>query len=126
MKRVLAALSIASLSAGIGVISATPADAAPAAYCASGDICVYNGFNFTGSMHPSWKCGQIDNIGLSWGSDQVRSYINNQTGHVTATFYNWDGSNWIPIGYSTAYDSRAYAPAAYYNVPDGVDGIKPC
>ncbi|MEU4523449.1 peptidase inhibitor family I36 protein [Amycolatopsis sp. NPDC024027] len=126
MKRAILALTIASLGAGVGITGATPADAAPAAYCASGNICVYNGFNFTGSTTPSWKCGVIDNIGSRWGSDQVRSFINNQTGHVVATFYNWNGSNWIPIGYSQAYDSRPYAPASFYNVPDGVDGIKPC
>lgn len=97
-----------------------------AAACDEGYLCLYDGFNFTGSMYMAFRCGVIYNVGRDWGSDKTRSYNNNQTGRVTAVFYNWDGANWQPIGQSRAKEAKAEAPAVFYSSPGGVDGVKPC
>jgi hypothetical protein len=127
MKRVLISmLTVASLGTSLGVAAATPASAAPANHCSLGVLCIASGFNYTGTGINVWKCGEIRNIGAEWGSDQVRSFQNNQTGHVVATFYNWTGSEWDPIGWSRAAENVPYAPEEFYSVPGGVDGVKPC
>ncbi|ASU79187.1 hypothetical protein CDG81_13805 [Actinopolyspora erythraea] len=122
----LVAAVVAVLSVGFpATASASPVKAA-AESCPAGYLCVYDLTSFVGDVHRVYECGYIHNIGLDWGSDQVASYINNQTGNALATFYNWNGSEWVPIGYSTAPEAVPYAPSEFYDKPDGVDGIKLC
>ena len=123
MKKVLFAL-LTTVLFGVGVVAPAPANAD--AYCPKGSICVFDDFYFKGDKYRAWKCGVIYNVGADWGSDKVRSYKNLQTGNVTATFYDWNGSDWEVIGYSKAVDVVQVAPKLYYSFPRGVDGIKPC
>ncbi|WP_144312013.1 hypothetical protein [Actinopolyspora erythraea] len=123
----LVAAVVAVLSVGFpATASASPVDPMDSGHCEIGYLCVYSGNSFSGSKHRVYECGYIHNIGLDWGSDQVASYINNQTGNVEATFYNWTGSKWVPIGYSEAPEFESSAPYHFYDKPDGVDGIKAC
>jgi hypothetical protein len=122
VRKVLLALSTTALL-GAGLVVAPPANADA---CSTGLICLFSDFHFNGSKYTAWKCGIIYNLGAEWGSDQVRSYINTQTGHVTATFYNWSGSSWDAIGYSRAPQVLHQTPTGYYTAPGGVDGVKPC
>ncbi|MFI6094246.1 hypothetical protein ACIA8G_01735 [Lentzea sp. NPDC051213] len=123
MKKVFLALST-SVLLGVGLVAPAPASAD--AYCPVGSICLFDGFYFQGSKYRAWKCGVIYNVGAEWGSDKVRSFKNLQTGNVTATFYDWSGSEWEVLGYSQAVDVVQVTPRLYYSTPRGVDGVKPC
>lgn len=123
MKKVFLALSTTVLLC-VGVVAPVPANAD--AYCPVGSICLFDDFYFKGVKMRAWKCGIIYNVGAIMGSDRVRSFKNLQTGNVTATFYDWSGSDWEVLGYSQAVDVVQVAPKLYYSVPRGVDGVKPC
>lgn len=137
-KHFATALASTALVAGLSLVTgpsasatsvsdaATAGKANAAADCPRGYLCLYSEKNFGGSMYSAYRCGIIYNVGLDWGSDRVRSYWNNQTGNVTAVFYNWDGARWVPIGTSKAPEMRTQAPPIFYSVPGGVDGVKAC
>jgi len=93
--RRFAAVALTSLVAMVGVqLTISPAYAQPSfAGCAPGYLCLYAGVNYNQSSgsQPTARYYRCGTYNLSGWVARHGSYINNQTGSVTSTF--WSGYN---------------------------------
>ncbi|MER6161438.1 peptidase inhibitor family I36 protein [Streptomyces sp. NPDC001868] len=123
------AAAVTTLTAvGIG-LAATPASAAAAddnnnasvsgvrgvaatgnpSDCPSGNLCLYTGRDYTGTMFPLYSCGAYNLH--NWNG--LGSVANNQTGGAVGTLYNqnWSANLSIQAGHGTP--SWDFAPIWY-------------
>lgn len=91
--RRFAVLGLASIAAMVGVLSTvTPASAATLEGCRSGHLCLYKGAYYNNhSGHPDADYVHCLTYNLSNWVTHHGSYVDNQTGAVTTTF--WSGYN---------------------------------
>jgi hypothetical protein len=103
-------------------------DAAPAAACPSGDVCLNDGYNYTSTQLNLYYCGfyNLGTIHLGSGNwnDHTSSYRNNQTGHATAVFSNWNGSAFVTVRTSTAVENQPNLSGLH--IDNLIDGVQVC
>ena len=74
--------------------------------CAVGNLCVFDGPQYSGARHDMFKCGPPVDI-RSKGLSRVGSFINNQTGDQVASFFGPNETGQIVRQYtSTAVDAQ--------------------
>ncbi|MFK3978826.1 peptidase inhibitor family I36 protein [Micromonospora sp. NPDC050397] len=92
-------------------------------YCPPYYLCLYSEQGYKGEFLSLSRCefkdlGKVPFPAGGYWNDKMSSYFNNQVGHVHATFYNWSGSAWIPVGDSVA--PMAQSAPSFNNIVDAV------
>ncbi|SEP38572.1 hypothetical protein SAMN04489732_107164 [Amycolatopsis saalfeldensis] len=68
--------------------------------------------------------GPSIHLGAGNWNDHTSSYRNNQTGHATAVFSNWNGSAFVTVRTSTAVENQPNLSSLH--IDNIIDGVQVC